>query len=401
MNKTEFINAVNTVKANRLMSAETDASLAPFKESPISFDLELISSTKTLGSQGGAAYTGGYSIVCCVKNEDVEVQVLLGPNSNKMIESLNKGDNLTEELKFVSYDSLFQRPIMGQVTSDSSLEDKVEKNDEKIKGPPPLIVSDLKADSEHSTSEKHHSTVNSLEVESSQQKAEIPTIDSSGNSNTHPARASVSLSNAPPRRKGNGKLLTFSLIAGTLLIAGIVLLFNLLSNGVKSDADVKWTSEREFTAIYSVNEVRTIEAKLKYLGKSPDLPFQGKGPSYDWRSRNTDFYTSSMTNLTSHPIRIKSIHYKLKKGKFSGKNPQDESYLKSYWTSTIILPGETVTRKNNWTWGKAQTNTLTKTYSLQIEMGEDKVADPADPFFPTEDQDPIEFEVQFPLKFIR
>ena len=401
MDKTEFINAVNTVKANRLMSAETDASLAPFKESPISFDLELISSTKTLGSQGGAAYTGGYSIVCCVKNEDVEVQVLLGPNSNKMIESLNKGDNLTEELKFVSYDSLFQRPIMGQVTSDSSLEDKVEKNDEKIKGPPPLIVSDLKADSEHSTSEKHHSTVNSLEVKSIEQKAEIPAIDSSGNSNTHPARASVSLSNAPPRRKGNGKLLTFSLIAGTLLIAGIVLLFNLLSNGVKSDADVKWTSEREFTAIYSVNEVRTIEAKLKYLGKSPDLPFQGKGPSYDWRSRNTDFYTSSMTNLTSHPIRIKSIHYKLKKGNFSGKNPQDESYLKSYWTSTIILPGETVTRKNNWTWGKAQTNTLTKTYSLQIEMGEDKVADPADPFFPKEDQDPIEFEVQFPLKFIR
>ena len=401
MNRTEFINAVNTVKANRLMSAETDASLAPFKESPISFDLELISSTKTLGSQGGAAYTGGYSIVCCVKNEDVEVQVLLGPNSNKMIESLNKGDNLTEELKFVSYDSLFQRPIMGQVTSDSSLEDKVEKNDEKIKGPPPLIVSDLKADSEHSTSEKHHSTVNSLEIESIEQKAEIPTIDSSGNSNTHPARASVSLSNAPPRRKGNSKLLTFSLIAGTLLIAGIVLLFNLLSNGVKSDADVKWTSEREFTAIYSVNGVRTIEAKLKYLGKSPDLPFQGKGPSYDWRSRNTDFYTSSMTNLTSHPIRIKSIQYKLKKGTFSGKNPQDESYLKSYWTSTLILPGETVTRKNNWTWGKAQTNTLTKTYSLQIEMGEDKVADPADPFFPKEDQDPIEFEVQFPLKFIR
>ena len=401
MNKTEFINAVNTVKANRLMSAETDASLAPFKESPISFDLELISSTKTLGSQGGAAYTGGYSIVCCVKNEDVEVQVLLGANSNKMIESLNKGDNLTEELKFVSYDSLFQRPIMGQVTSGSSLEDKVETNDEKIKGPPPLMVSDLEADSEHSTSEKHHSIVNSSEVESNEQRTEIPTIDSSGNSNTPPAPASVSLSSAPPRRKGNSKLLTFSLIAGTLLIASIILLFKLLSNGVKSDADVKWTSEREFTAIYSVNQVRTIEAKLKYLGKSPDLPFQGKGPSYDWRSRNTDFYTSSMTNLTSHPIRIKSISYDLKKGKFSGKNPQDESYLKSYWTSTIILPGETVTRKNNWTWGKAQTNTLTKTYSLQIEMGEDKVVDPADPFFPKEDQDPIEFEVQFPLKFIR
>lgn len=395
MTTADFINAVNTVKANRLMSAETDALFAPFKESPISFNLELISSTKTLGSQGGAAYTGGYSIICCVKNEDVEVQVLLEANSNEMVESLNKGDNLTEELKFVSYDSLFQRPIMGQVTSGSSLEDKVGKNDEKIKGPPPLIVSDLGANSEQSASEKHHSIVNSLEVESNEQRTEIPTIDSSGNSNTHPA-----LSSAPPRRKGNSKLLAFSLIAGTLLIAGIILLFKLLSNGVKSDAETEWTSEREFTAIYSVNGVKAIEAKLKYLGKSPDLPFQGKGPSYDWRSRNTDFYTSSMTNLTNYPIRIKSITYDLKKGKFSGENPQYESYLKSYWTSTIILPGETVTRKNNWTWGKAQTNTLTKTYSLQIEMDKDR-ANPADPLFPKENQDPIEFEVQFPLKFIR
>ncbi|MCH1420918.1 MAG: hypothetical protein L7W40_11495 [Akkermansiaceae bacterium] len=383
------------------MSAETDASLAPFKESPISFDLEIISSTKTLGSQGGAAYTGGYSIVCCVKNEDVEVQVLLGANSNKIIESLNKGDNLTEELKFVSYDSLFQRPIMGQVTSGSCLEDKVEINDEEIKMPSSPIVSDLEVTSEQSTSEDQHSIVNSLEVESNDQETEFSAIDSNRISNTDPAPASVLLSSASPRRKSNSKPLAFSLIAVTILIAGIILLFKLLSNGVKSDADVKWTSERDFTAIYSVNGVRAIEAKLKYLGKSPNLPFEGKGPSYDWRSRNTDFYTSSMKNLTIHPIRIKSIHYELKKGKFSGKNPQNESYLKSYWTSTIILPGETVTRKNNWTWGKAQTNTLTKTYSLQIQTGEDRVADPADPLFPKKNGDPIEFEVQFPLKFIR
>ena len=401
MTTKDFINAVNTVKANRIMSAKIDASLAPFRGSPISFDLELISSTTTLGSQGGAAYTGGYSIICCVKNENVEVLVLMGSNSNEMVESLNKGDNLTEELKFVSYDSLFQRPIMGQVTSGPGMENKVEGNDAKIKRTPPLIGSDPGTNSEQITSEDEHSIVNSLEVESNDQEAAFSAIDSNRTSNTHPAPASVLLSSASPRRKSNSKLLAFILIAVTILITGSILVFKLLSSGVTSDADVNWTSEREFTAVYRVNGVRAIEAKLKYLGKSPNLPFEGKGPSYDWRSRNTDFYTSSMKNLTGHPIRIKSIHYELKKGKFSGKNPQYESYLRSYWTTTVILPGKTVTRKNNWTWGKAQTNTLTKTYSLQIEMGEDKVADPADPFFPKEDQDPIEFEVQFPLKFIR
>ncbi|MDA7630462.1 hypothetical protein N8701_02005 [bacterium] len=401
MNKTDFIDAVNTVKGNRLMSAETEASLAPFKEFPIPFDLEFISSTKTFGAQDGAVYSGGYSVICCIKNEDLQLQVLFDANSNGMVESLKKGDLLSEELKFVSYDSLFQRPIMGQVISSSCLENKIRKNDEEIKIPSSPIVSDLEVTSEQSTSEDQHSIVNSLEVESNDQETEFSAIDSNRISNTNPAPASALLSSAYPRRKSNSKLLAFSLIAVTILIAGIILLFKLLSNGVKSDADVKWTSEREFTAIYSVNGVRAIEAKLKYVGKSPNLPFKGKGPSYDWRSRNTDFYTSSMKNLTSHPIRIKSIHYELKKGKFSGKNPQNESYLKSYWTSTIILPGETVTRKNNWTWGKAQTNTLTKTYSLQIQTGEDRVADPADPLFPKKNGDPIEFEVEFPLKFIR
>ncbi|MDB4770222.1 hypothetical protein OAF97_02025 [Akkermansiaceae bacterium] len=103
MNKTDFIDAVNTVKGNRLMSAETEASLAPFKEFPIPFDLEFISSTKTFGAQDGAVYSGGYSVICCIKNEDLQLQVLFDANSNGMVESLKKGDLLSEELKFVSY----------------------------------------------------------------------------------------------------------------------------------------------------------------------------------------------------------------------------------------------------------------------------------------------------------
>ncbi|MDC0269005.1 hypothetical protein OAK36_03700, partial [Akkermansiaceae bacterium] len=79
--------------------------------------------------------SGGYSVICCVKNEDLQLQVLFDANSNGMVESLKKGDLLSEELKFVSYDSLFQRPIMGQVISSSCLENKIRKNDEEIKMP--------------------------------------------------------------------------------------------------------------------------------------------------------------------------------------------------------------------------------------------------------------------------
>ena len=418
MNKTDFINAINTVKADRPMSSQIDASLGPFKELAVLFDLEFVSSTKTFGSQSGAAYDGGYSAICRVKDEDIELQVLFGAHSNGMVESLSSGDALKDELKFVSYDPLYQRPIMRQVFPDSNLNDDAENNEGEIDEQSMPDKSDLRVASVQSASEGQQSIENSSDNVNNDQGT--GSIDQSAwkDSNADPAPAGVSLSSASPvsaspvsdpsASAGKGKLFACGLIAVALLVGAFILVFTFFSGGSggsggRSNVDTEWThdSEREFTAIYTVNGVRAIEAKLKYLGKSPNLPFQGKGPNYDWRSRRTDFYTSSMTNLTNYPIRMKSISYKLKKGTFSGTNPQYESYLKAYWTSTVILPGQTVTRKNNWVWGKAQTNTLTKTYSVQIELGKDKVADPADPFFPGENQVPVEFKVQFPLKFIR
>jgi len=407
MNKEDFIKAINAVKTERAMSSQIDASLSCFKELAMPFDLEFVSSTKTFGFQGGGAYDGGYSAICRVKDEDIELQVLFGVHSNGMVESLSSGDALKDELKFVSYDPLYQRPIMGQVFPDPNLNDDDENNEGKID------VSDksgLGVASVQSASEGQQSIENSLNDVNNDQGTESIGESAWEDSHADPAPVSASPVSASPvsassASAGKGKFFACGLIAVALLVGAFILVFTFFSGGSggRSNVDVEWTydSEREFTAIYTVNGVRAIEAKLKYLGKSPDLPFKGKGPNYDWRSRSTDFYTSSMKNLTEYPIRLKSIRYKLKKGTFSGTNPQYESYLKAYWTSTVIVPGQTVTRKNNWVWGKAQTNTLTKTYSVQVELGEDKVADPTDPFFPAESQVPVEFEVQFPLKFIR
>ena len=88
MNRASFIDSINMAKAKRLMSAETDSLLAHFKESSIPFDLELTSFSKTFGSQEDSLYDGGYSVICSVKNTNIEVQVLFGTANNEMIESL-------------------------------------------------------------------------------------------------------------------------------------------------------------------------------------------------------------------------------------------------------------------------------------------------------------------------
>ena len=49
--------------------------------------------------------------------------------------------------------------------------------------------------------------------------------------------------------------------------------------------------------------------KVEYVGKSPKLPSTGPLPSYDWNSKNTDFYNIEIKNLTNSPIRlIKTIN---------------------------------------------------------------------------------------------
>lgn len=206
MNKASFIDSINMAKAKRLMSAEIDSLLAQFKESPIPFDLELTSFSKTFGSQEDSFYDGGYSVICSVKNTNIEVQVLFGIASNGIIESLNKGDTLTEELKFVSYDSLYQRPIMGQVFSALSLNKKAAKKDQAINELTTSITSDLGANSEQSVSEdqlfRHRCQIICAlrrRIEISDQETVSPTPESIGNPNAEQVEVGARRSDNSPK----------------------------------------------------------------------------------------------------------------------------------------------------------------------------------------------------------
>ena len=301
MDNTDFINAINAAKAGRAMSSEIEASLSRFKELTMFFDLEFVSSTKTFGSQGGSEYNEGYGVICSVKDEGMEFQVLFGVDSNEMVESLNSGDKLKEKLRFISYDPLYQRPIMGQVFSELSPEDNAENDGGGIYPPSISDESDSMATSEQdnslssSISEGRQSIANSLGDENNEEGS-LPSSEGAwGGADPDPDPASAAPVSIPQpsdssASAGKGKLFTCGLIAVALLVGAFILVFT-FSSGGRSNVDVEWIrdSDREFTATYTVNGVRVIEAKLIYLGKSPDLPFQGNGPNYDWRTRNTDF----------------------------------------------------------------------------------------------------------------
>ena len=409
MDKKDFIESIRLANEKRGFSSEIESSLKGYKGLKMQFDLSFVSYTKTFGSQYGSNYEGGYSVTCKDLDSNFEMVVLFEAGDNQKIEALSVGGEINEEVEYIGYDNLYQKPIMGHSLPLSVHDVKNEKpenensNQVQITPIPVESISDnqqnegpSKSDGNQYVAEKaepNQVVSQSVQYEKAVPQAPLPIID--------PIPLGAQTQSVRGGSKGKPFLLLLVIV---LLCGGAFFLFkNFFSSTAKVSIDQidNGVSGRGFTRIYSINEIDLIEAKLEYLGKDPKLPFIGKEPNYNWKARSTDFYSSSMKNLSNYTIYIRSLNYKLKKGNFSGTNPQTESYLKSYWTSTKILPGETVYRKNNWVWGKANTNTLTKTYSLEIEPPKSSYEQEFDPIFATNKVAPVTFEIAYPLKFIR
>lgn len=144
-------------------------------------------------------------------------------------------------------------------------------------------------------------------------------------------------------------------------------------------AEAEWvrSNEREYVTTWSAQGVPVLEVSLSYHGKEPNLPFNGPEPGHDWRSRDTDFYSCALRNLTDQPIRLRTVRLKLDQGTSGNKGPQGGSYLVERWGNDIISPGGTLTRPNTWVWGKGSRNTLTKTYEAEIVHAGESSANPA------------------------
>jgi hypothetical protein len=69
-----------------------------------------------------------------------------------------------------------------------------------------------------------------------------------------------------------------------------------------------WKDDREYLATWSLEEVPLLEVKVAYLGKTPDLPFEGVEPTYDWTVRNTDFYSISIRNQPPPPFELTRVN---------------------------------------------------------------------------------------------
>ena len=193
-------------------------------------------------------------------------------------------------------------------------------------------------------------------------------------------------------------------VSGPITLISILLLSPGCSEDLIEDLATDrtvWEDDRQYLATWSLEEVPLLEVKVAYLGKKPDLPFEGVEPTYDWTERNTDFYSIAIRNLTDQPIELTGVQVEMDKGKMKKATRYGSSYLLDRWRTTIIPPKGSIKRRNTWVWGKGDRNTLIKTYGAKIVSSDHSLSSETESVLKPEERSPSSFSFKTHLKFIR
>ena len=83
--------------------------------------MDFVSSSRSFGSQKDPVYNSGQKVLSTAEKWDVECDVLFSPEDNDLVESLEVGQDFQVTVKFIDYDSLYQRVIFGKVGSELEL----------------------------------------------------------------------------------------------------------------------------------------------------------------------------------------------------------------------------------------------------------------------------------------
>jgi len=140
--KKEIMTALRELKEKRLLSSEAEELMKPYEGASFDLRLDFVSSSRSFGSQKDPIYDSGQKVLCAAEKWDVECEVLFSPEDNDLVESLEVGQDFLVTVKFIDYDSLYQRVVFGKVGSELELLEELSEASEES------ISSDLVVDEE-------------------------------------------------------------------------------------------------------------------------------------------------------------------------------------------------------------------------------------------------------------
>ena len=123
MDADDLLGKLKSLKDDRLSTSEGASFVESCKGQEFLLDLEFLSSGKTFGKKFHERFENGYTLLCKISDTDMEISALFAVNENPMVEQLERGEQISDKLSILEYDTLYRRAVFGQVQATTSAED--------------------------------------------------------------------------------------------------------------------------------------------------------------------------------------------------------------------------------------------------------------------------------------
>ena len=132
--------ALKELTEKRLLTSEVEALFEPYKDTIFPLVLSFVSAERSFGSQKDEKYNGGYKVLCLAEKWGVGVALLFEPEDNHLVESFDSSQEFEANVRFIDYDSLYQRAIFGKLGSDLETTEENEDPSVSITEPVPAPI---------------------------------------------------------------------------------------------------------------------------------------------------------------------------------------------------------------------------------------------------------------------
>ena len=114
MAKEEILECLKSLSEKRMFSSEAEQFASPHKGKTLNLNIKVVESGRVFGRQIDSEYDDGHQLIAEIGDE-LKASILIRKSESEIIENSSTGNSIELDLRFLGYDSLYQRAVFGRI----------------------------------------------------------------------------------------------------------------------------------------------------------------------------------------------------------------------------------------------------------------------------------------------
>ena len=114
MAKEGILECLKSLSEKRMFSSEAEQFASPHKGKTLNLNIKVLESGRVFGRQIDSEYDDGHQLIAEIGDE-LKASILIRKTESEFIDNASAGNSIELDLRFLGYDSLYQRAVFGRI----------------------------------------------------------------------------------------------------------------------------------------------------------------------------------------------------------------------------------------------------------------------------------------------